>query len=157
MACCAIADDSLDFSFSGLKTAVINHIHNEKQKRKTDALPDEVRAEIAAAFTSSVCDGICKKLTSAIRSTGTNTVVMAGGVAANSHLRRAVNEVCQKNKAQFIVPALSLCGDNAAMVGAYAYHMYNLGLFADSSLNAYASDESAEIYKNKLINIHVSK
>lgn len=150
----AINDDSLDFSFSGLKTAVINHIHNEKQKRKTDDLPDEVRAEIAAAFTSSVCDGICKKLTSAIRDSGVDTVVMAGGVAANSHLRAAVSEVCEKNNARFVVPSLSLCGDNAAMVGAYACHMYDLGLFADSSLNAYASDESAEIFKEKLINIH---
>lgn len=152
----AIADDSLDFSFSGLKTAVINHIHNEKQKRKTDNLPDEVRAEIAAAFTSSVCDGICKKLTSAIKSTGVKTVVMAGGVAANSHLRRAVSNATMKCGANFIVPSLSLCGDNAAMVGAYACHMYELGLFADSSLNAYASDESAELYKNELINIHLN-
>jgi len=150
----AIADDSLDFSFSGLKTAVINYIHNEKQKRKTDNLSDEVRSEIAAAFTASVCNGICKKLTSAIRSTNVKTVVMAGGVAANSHLRRSVARVCGDCDVEFIVPSLSLCGDNAAMVGAYAYHMYNLGLFADSSLNAYASDESAGIYKEQLINIH---
>ncbi len=149
----AINDDTLDFSFSGLKTAVINYIHNEKQKHKIDSLPDDVRAQVAAAFTTSVCDGICKKLALAIGQTQPKTVVMAGGVAANSHLRSAVAKVCKQLNVNFAVPSLSLCGDNAAMVGAYAYHMYSRRLFADSTLNAYASDESAELFINELINI----
>ncbi|MBQ8513138.1 MAG: tRNA (adenosine(37)-N6)-threonylcarbamoyltransferase complex transferase subunit TsaD [Clostridia bacterium] len=146
----AVADDTLEFSFSGLKTAVINHIHNEKQKRKTDDLPDEVRAEIAGAFTKTVCDGISKKLSDALVRTGTKTLVMAGGVAANSHLRKAVKSVCDRHGVGFIVPSLSLCGDNAAMVGAAGYHMHLLGLHADSSLNAYASDEACEEYLERL-------
>lgn len=142
----AVNDDTFDYSFSGLKTAVINHIHNEKQKRKTDTLPDDVRIEIAGAFTKAVCDGIEKKLTLALKSTGAKTLVMAGGVAANSHLRRAVADVCTKLGVEFIVPSISLCGDNAAMTGAAGYHLHRLGYHADSSLNAYASDEAAEEY-----------
>ena len=142
----ATHDDTLEFSFSGLKTAVINHIHNEKQKRKCEDLPDEVRAEIAGAFTKTVCDGITKKLADALERTGTKTLVMAGGVAANSHLRAAVGEVCARHGVEFMVPSLALCGDNAAMVGAAGYHMHRHGIHADSSLNAYASDEACEEY-----------
>ncbi len=146
----AVNDDTFDYSFSGLKTAVINHIHNEKQKRKTDTLPDEVRCEIAGAFTKAVCSGIEKKLTLALKSTDAKTLVMAGGVAANSHLRKAVAGVCEKLDVEFIVPSISLCGDNAAMTGAAGYYMYKLGYRADSSLNAYASDEAAEEYFSSL-------
>lgn len=140
----AVNDNTFDFSFSGLKTAVINHIHNEKQKRKSNELDDDTRCEIAGAFTKTVCDGISKKLTLALRETGTKTLVMAGGVAANSHLRRAIAEVCEKCGVRFIVPSISLCGDNAAMTGAAGYYLYKQGVIADSSLNAYASDEAAE-------------
>ena len=69
---------------------------------------------------------------------------MAGGVAANSHLRRAVAEVCEKAGVKLCVPPLSLCGDNGAMVGAQAYFEYKNGVRADCSLNAYASGEAAE-------------
>lgn len=142
----ATHDDTLEFSFSGLKTAVINHIHNEKQKRRTDELPEEIRAEIAGAFTKTVCGGISKKLADALERTGTKTLVMAGGVAANSHLRKAVGDVCRRRGVEFVVPSLSLCGDNAAMVGAAGYHMHRYGIHADSALNAYASDEACEEY-----------
>lgn len=147
----AVADDSLDFSFSGLKTAVINYIHTEKQKAKSDTLPDEKRCEIAAAFTKTVCEGVTKKLTRALETTGTKTLVMAGGVAANSHLRKAVGETCAKHGVKFIVPSLKLCGDNAAMTAAEGYYMYKLGITADLSLNAYASDEAAEEYLEELM------
>lgn len=146
----AVADDTLDFSFSGLKTAVINYIHTEKQKAKSDVLPDEKRCEIAAAFTRTVCDGVTKKLAAALKTTGTKTLVMAGGVAANSHLRKAVGETCAKHGVKFIVPSLKLCGDNAAMTAAEGYYMYKLGLTADLSLNAFASDEAAEEYLDSL-------
>lgn len=146
----AVADDTLDFSFSGLKTAVINYIHTEKQRLKSDTLPDEKRCEIAAAFTSAVCAGVSKKLSVALKETGAKTLVMAGGVAANSHLRRAVGAVCEKHGVKFIVPSIGLCGDNAAMVAAEGYHMYTQGMTADLSLNAYASDEAAEEYMNSL-------
>ncbi|MBE6616330.1 MAG: tRNA (adenosine(37)-N6)-threonylcarbamoyltransferase complex transferase subunit TsaD [Ruminococcaceae bacterium] len=146
----AVNDDTFEYSFSGLKTAVINHIHNEKQKLKVDDLPYDTKVEIAGAFTKAVCDGIVKKLSSALVSTDTKTLVMAGGVAANSHLRKAVADVCAKHKVKFIVPSLSLCGDNAAMTAAAGYHSYNLGIVAGSDLNAFASDESAEDYLNNL-------
>lgn len=146
----AVADDTLDFSFSGLKTAVINYIHTEKQKAKSDTLPDEKRCEIAAAFTKTVCEGVTKKLALALQTIGTKTLVMAGGVAANSHLRKAVGETCTKHGVKFIVPSLKLCGDNAAMTAAEGYYMYKLGMTADLSLNAYASDEAAEEYMDSL-------
>ena len=75
---------------------------------------------------------------------------MAGGVAANSHLRKAVGETCAKYGVKFIVPSLKLCGDNAAMTAAEGYYMYKLGMTADLSLNAYASDEAAEEYMDSL-------
>lgn len=142
----ATSDDSLDYSFSGLKTAVINYIHTEKQKTKSDTLPDEKRCEIAAAFTKAVCDGVTKKLARALVTTGTKTLVMAGGVAANSHLRKAVAETCAKHGVKFLVPSLKLCGDNAAMVAAEGYHMYEMGITGDLSMNAFASDEASEEY-----------
>ena len=142
----AVGDETFDFSFSGLKTAVVNTIHNEKQKRKTDELPDEIRRAIAGCFTKTVCDGISKKLSAALRETGASTLVMAGGVAANSHLRRAVAETCRRRKTAFCVPSLPLCGDNAAMIAAAGYHLLRAGITADASLNAFASDEAAEDY-----------
>ena len=148
----AVNDDSLDYSFSGLKTAVINHIHNEKQKMKSDDIPHETKKLIAGAFTKAVCEGVCKKLDIALKTTNTHTLVMAGGVAANSHLRSAVKKVCEDNGVRFIVPSIAYCGDNAVMVGAAGYHMYKMGIKADSSLNAYASDESADEYFDSLIN-----
>jgi len=142
----ATPDDTLDFSFSGLKTAVINYIHTTKQRLypmegDKAELPEEIKAEIAAAFTKSVTDGIAKKLDAALDGHAYNTVVMAGGVAANSHLRKAVEAVCQKHNTAFAVPPLSLCGDNAAMTAACGYHLYRCGERADSSLNAFANLE----------------
>ncbi len=142
----AVTDDSLDYSFSGLKTAVINYIHTEKQKAKSDTLPDEKRCEIAAAFTKAVCEGVTKKLSRALVTTGYKTLVMAGGVAANSHLRKAVADVCAKHGVKFIVPSLKLCGDNAAMVAAEGYHMLQMGITGDLAMNAFASDEASEAY-----------
>lgn len=146
----AVNDDTYDFSFSGLKTAVINHIHSEKQRLKTDELPDEMRCEIAGAFTNSVCGGICKKLSAALGDKNYKTLVMAGGVAANSHLRRAVSELCEKMGVKFVVPSLSLCGDNAAMIAARAYHMYKNGIFGDIELDACASDDGADLYLSEI-------
>ncbi len=146
----AVNDDTYDYSFSGLKTAVINHIHNEKQRLKTDDLPEDIKIQIAGAFTKAVCDGISKKLDLVLRDVGTKTLVMAGGVAANSHLRRAVSEICSKHNVEFIVPSLALCGDNAVMTAAAGYHMFKLGICADSKLNAFASDESSASYLEKL-------
>ena len=78
------------------------------------------------------------------------TLVMAGGVAANSHLRRAVGDMCSSLGVEFVVPSLSLCGDNAAMIAARAYHMYRNKLFGDIELVACASDEGAEEYLDRI-------
>lgn len=142
----AIADSSLDFSFSGLKTACVNYIHNLRQKEGLDkggALPREQMAEIAAAFTDSVTYGICRKLKLALEETGHKKLVLAGGVAANSHLRRAVEKAAAECGAEVFIPPVSLCGDNGAMVGAQTYFEYTAGVRADSDLNAYASGEGA--------------
>ncbi|MBE6599387.1 MAG: tRNA (adenosine(37)-N6)-threonylcarbamoyltransferase complex transferase subunit TsaD [Ruminococcaceae bacterium] len=146
-------DDSLNLSFSGIKTAAINHIHTTRQRLKLEddaPLPDEIRAEIAAAFTHAVCTGIAKKLDLALKGHKYTSLVMAGGVAANSHLRRHVSEVCEGNGVEFVVPSPKLCGDNAVMTAAQGYHMVRYGLTADSTLNAFASDEGAEEYLTAL-------
>lgn len=142
----AINDDTLDFSFSGLKTACVNHIHNLRQKLgldKVDSLSEEDMAEIAAAFTEAVTGGIGKKLGEALRRTGAKSLVLAGGVAANSHLRTEVAKVAASEGAKLYMPPLSLCGDNGAMVGAQTYFEYIAGVSAGSDLNAYATGESA--------------
>ena len=142
----AIADESFDLSFSGLKTACVNHIHNLRQKRGLDKdakLEDGEMAEIAAAFTDAVGDGICRKLRTALEKTGEKKLVLAGGVAANSHLRRGVEKVAAQCGAELFMPPLSLCGDNGAMVGAQTYFEYLAGVRAHSDLNAYASGEGA--------------
>ncbi|MBO5111473.1 MAG: tRNA (adenosine(37)-N6)-threonylcarbamoyltransferase complex transferase subunit TsaD [Clostridia bacterium] len=130
----AIPDKTLDFSFSGLKTAVINHIHNAEQKGV-----ELNRADVAASFTATVCGGITEKLGLALEETGMTRVVMAGGVAANSHLRRAVATLCEKHKASLFIPPMSLCGDNGAMVGAQGYYEFLAGNLGDESLNGYPS------------------
>ncbi len=143
----AINDETFDYSFSGLKTAAVNHIHNFRQKAGLDAKAPIDRgemAEIACAFTEAVVDGICKKLSLAIEKTGAERLVLAGGVAANSHLRSGIQRLCQKKGIKLYMPPLSLCGDNGAMVGAQAYYEYLSGARGDTDLNAYASGEGAE-------------
>ncbi len=131
----ALIGDTLDFSFSGIKTAALNYINSETQKG------NEInRADIAASYTKKIVDAIVKKTGSAIDATGTDTLVLAGGVAANSHLRSALETLCKKKKVKFITPPLNLCGDNAAMVAAAGYFEFINGNLADTSLNASACD-----------------
>lgn len=139
--------DSYDFSFSGLKTAAVNLIHNERQKRDlgdNDPLPDELRAEIAAVFTRAVTDGIRDGLRSVIAEYGNAPIVLAGGVAANSHLRKSLSALAEKIGVPFITPSGELCGDNATMIGVQGYFEYLAGVRAGTDLNAYASEEAAE-------------
>lgn len=131
----AIVGDNLDFSFSGLKTAALNYINQAEQRR------EEInRADLAASYTRAVTKAISKKISSALDMTGMKTLVMAGGVAANSHLRGAVGDVCSAKKVRFVCPPLNLCGDNAAMIAASAYYEFLKGNFADTSLNASATE-----------------
>lgn len=127
--------DSLDFSFSGIKTAALNIINSEKQKGN-----ELQRADIAASYTDAIVTAIVGQTEKAIDSTNYRQVVIAGGVAANTHLRKAMDEMCQRNNVKFTCPAMSLCGDNGAMIAVAGYFEYMAGHFADTSLNASASD-----------------
>ncbi len=130
----AIAGDTLDMSFSGLKTAVINYIHNASQKNE-EISPED----ISASFTKTVCNSVSKRLDAALDITGSDKLVLAGGVSANSHLRKALTELANRRNIKLYMPPLSLCGDNAAMIGAQGYYEYLAGNLADTSLNAYAT------------------
>lgn len=132
----ALNDGSLDFSFSGLKTNIINVLHNMEQKNIP--FPKE---DIAASFTKTVTESVKKKLTLAFEQYPYKKLVLAGGVSANSHLREALSDFAKEKGIEFYLPPRSLCGDNAAMIGAQAYYEYINGNIADSSLNAYAVSE----------------
>ena len=132
----AMLGDNLDFSFSGLKTAALNYINGARQRGEE---PDH--ADLTASYTAVIVDAITKKIEKAIDEYGTKTLVLAGGVAANSHIRGALEKLCNRKKVEFCRPSLSLCSDNAAMVAAAGYFEYIKGNFADTSLNASALDE----------------
>ncbi len=126
-----VKDAPYDFSYSGLKTAVINYLHNAEQKGETIS-----RADVAASFTSAVCDTIKNRLSHALDDFDVPTLVLAGGVSANSHIRATVESLARKKKVKFYVPPLSLCGDNAAMIASQAYYEFFAGNCADITLNA---------------------
>lgn len=122
-----------DFSFSGLKTAVINLLHNAEQKGQ--ALPVE---DVAASFRKAVVDCLVKNFVKAAEDTGSTKLVIAGGVSANSLLRSRLKKECARRGWSFYMPELSLCGDNAAMVGSQGYYEYLSGKIAGTDLNACA-------------------
>lgn len=127
-----------DFSFSGLKTAVINTVHTELQRGRV--LDDAFRADIAASFTKAVVRTVVGRLEMLLQSGEANhDVVLSGGVAANSHLRKACAETAAKYGKKLYLPPLRLCGDNAAMIAAQGYYEFLAGARADLSLNAFAT------------------
>ncbi len=130
----AVRDDTLDFSFSGIKTAVLNYINSERQKG--GELPT---ADIAAGFVEAAVSSVITKLSLAFdRNPDMKALVLAGGVAANSHLRAALEAFAKKRRLTLYMPELKYCGDNAAMIGAAAFFEYDAGNFAGTDLNAYA-------------------
>lgn len=131
----ALAGDTLDFSFSGLKTATLNYINSARQRGEEPS-----HADITASYTRVIVDAIRQKTDLALTRTGAGTLVLAGGVAANSHIRSALEALCERRGVRFCKPRLSLCSDNAAMVAAAGYFEYLRGNFADTSLNASAND-----------------
>ena len=131
----ALLGDTLDFSFSGLKTATLNYINSERQKGIEPSHED-----ITASYTRVIVDAIVNKTNAALDRSGAKTLVLAGGVAANSHIRRGLMELCEKKGVRFCKPSMSLCSDNAAMVAAAGYFEYLKGNFADTGLNASALD-----------------
>ena len=123
-----------DMSFSGLKTAVINLVHNAQQKG------EEIdRASLAASFTKAVSDSLVPRTMMAAKELGYDKIVVAGGVAANSRIRADFKAAAEKRGYQLYIPPLKLCGDNGAMIGAQAYYEYLSGVRGGSDLNAYAT------------------
>lgn len=127
-------ENPYNMSFSGLKTATLNLIHHAQQVGEELDIPS-----LCAAFTASVSETLVPRVTRALEETGYRKVAVAGGVAANSRIRRDILEAAEKLGAQVYMPPLSLCGDNGAMIGAQAYYEYLAGNVADMSLNAYAT------------------
>ncbi len=127
-------ENEFDFSFSGLKTAVINLVHNKSQKGEELDVP-----VLAATIRQKVCDILIKKTLSAVKTHGHKTLVLAGGVSANSELRTRMQQECDANGIKLYYPALKYCGDNAAMVGVQGYYEYLSGNTSDASLNATAT------------------
>ncbi len=136
----ALSGDTLDFSFSGLKTAAINLLHRfEQSGREID------RALFAARYTYEAVEAVAKKISMALSENPGSDVVIAGGVAANSHLRARLLEVAKKHGVRLLLPPVSLCGDNAAMIAAQGYFEFLAGNLSDSSLNASALDSIEHI------------
>ena len=129
-----VADHPLDMYFSGLKTAVLNTIHNAEQKGEQLDLHD-----LAASFAAAVSDSLIPRVMAADAMTGYHKIAVAGGVAANSRIRADLEAACGKAGAKLWLPPLSLCGDNAAMIGCQGYYEYLAGHTAGWELNARAS------------------
>ena len=123
-----------DMSFSGLKTATLNLIHHAEQVGEELDVPS-----LCAAFTAAVSETLVPRVVRAIKETGYKKVAVAGGVAANSRIRRDILAAAEELGATVYMPPLKLCGDNGAMIGAQAYYEYKAGNVADMSLNAYAT------------------
>ena len=127
-------ENPYNMSFSGLKTAALNLIHHAEQVGEELDIPS-----LCASFTAAVSDTLVPRVERAIRETGCDKIAVAGGVAANSRIRADILAAAEKLGATVYLPPLSLCGDNAAMIGAQAYYEYLSGNVADMSLNAYAT------------------
>lgn len=128
-------DHSYNFSFSGLKSAVINLVHKEEQRG------NKIRKEdLSASFQTTAIDILVKKTLRALREYDVKTLIVAGGVSANQGLREALMTACKQAHIDLTVPELKYCTDNAAMIGAAGYFAYRLGRRADSDLSAKATD-----------------
>lgn len=129
-------DNTYNFSFSGIKSAVINVVHNEKQKN------NEINVyNLATSFQNRVIGILVKKTMKALKEYNVNNLIVAGGVSANKGLRELLKQECEKNKINLSLPDLKYCTDNAAMIGAAGYYAFKLGRRASLDLNAKANDK----------------
>lgn len=133
-------DNTYNFSFSGIKSAVINLVHNEMQRGNKINKED-----LCTTFQNRVVTILTKKTMRAIKEYNVKTLVVAGGVSANLGLREKISEECQKENIHVSFPKLKYCTDNAAMIGAAGYFAYQRGVTADLTLTAMATDT---VYKD---------
>ena len=129
-------DESYDFSFSGLKSAVINLAHNEKQRGN-----ELNKANLATSFQNRVVEVLTKKTMRALEEYNVDHLIVAGVVAANKGLREKLTELCEEKNIHLTFPPMKYCTDNAAMIGAAGYYAYKLGRVADLTLNSKANDK----------------
>ena len=129
-----LSGNPLDMSFSGLKTAAINLIHTAQQKGEDLDVPS-----LCASFSLAVSEMLVPRTIDALKQTGYKKLAIAGGVAANSRIRKDLQDAAEKLGAELYMPPLKLCGDNGAMIGAQAYYEYLAGVSAGQDLNAYAT------------------
>ena len=129
-----VSGHELDMSFSGLKTACLNLIHNAQQKGEELSLPD-----FAASFGRAVSESLVPRAMAAARMKGYGRLAVAGGVAANSRIRADLKAACEKSGDKLYLPELKYCGDNAAMIGCQGFYEYQAGHVAGLDLNAYAT------------------
>ena len=128
-------DESYSFSFSGIKSAVINLAHNEEQRGNEIRIKD-----LACSFQNRVVEILTKKTMKALKEYNVKNLIVAGGVAANKGLRERLEVLCDENDINLTVPVIKYCTDNAAMIGAAAYYAYKNGNVSDSKLTAKATD-----------------
>lgn len=124
-------DNSLNMSFSGLKSSIINLVHNETQRGNTINKED-----LAASFQTVAIDELTRKLSLALKKVNVNQVIIAGGVSANQYLRKEVAKLLENTNIKFLVPSMIYCTDNGAMIGAAAYPLYLKKQFTTFDLNA---------------------
>lgn len=129
-------DDSYNFSFSGIKSAVINLRHNEEQRGNELNLPN-----LATSFQNRVVEILTKKTMKALKEYKVKNLIIAGGVSANKGIRERFSELCLEENINLTIPKLEYCTDNAAMIGAAGYYAYKLGRRADLDLNVKATDK----------------
>lgn len=125
-----------DFSFSGLKTYIVNMLHHAEQVGETVNTDD-----LSAALQKAIADTVTEKTIAAAKELGYTNIALSGGVSANSGVRNTLAAACEKNGFTLCMPPIALCGDNAAMIAAQGYYNYLAGITADETLNAVASKE----------------
>ena len=136
-----LAKDSLDFSFSGIKTAVLYHCCGQDMKGQNlvSDMSEQQVADIAASFQAAVIEVLVKKTQRAADRIGAKTLLLGGGVAANSALREGLQAMADKTNRTLLVAPRKYCTDNAVMVGSLAYHKFQAGLLADMTLEPKAT------------------
>ena len=124
-------DDTYNFSFSGIKSAVINLVHNEKQRGN-----NIVKENLVCSFQTRVVEILTKKTMKALKEYNVNNLIVAGGVSANKGLRERLTKECEKNNINISMPEIKYCTDNAAMIASAGYYAYKLGIISDIDLKA---------------------